>query len=128
MTSKVKLRKWLLTALMTFNLDHIHIIGRYRQGQHTLKTSRSQGQIQGHKGHFRFLAVFANFSYSFDGRVVIFLGQTFQWVCWAYWTMLSDLLSTLAKRRRSHIPRCACCPLVMRQFCKIQITYFICSY
>merc|ERR1711988_639443 len=96
------------TALMMFDLDHIHIIGRFIPGQYTLMTSRSQGQIQGHKGHFRFLAVFANFSYSFDGRVVIFLGQTFQWVCWAYWTMLSDLLSTLTKRRRSHIPRCAC--------------------
>ena len=57
---------------MTFNLDHIYIIGRYRQGQHTLMTSRSQGQSQGHEGHFRFLAVlsvFAN-SYSFDRRVL----------------------------------------------------------
>ena len=50
-----------LTVLMTLNLDHIHIIGRYRQGQHTLTTSRSQGQSQGHEGHFRFLAVFTRF-------------------------------------------------------------------
>ena len=42
---------------MTFDGHHIHIIGRYRQGQHTLMTSRSQGQSQGHEGHFRFLAV-----------------------------------------------------------------------
>ena len=42
---------------MTLDLGHIHIIGRHRQGQHTLVTSRSQGQIQGHEGHFRFLAV-----------------------------------------------------------------------
>ena len=26
----------------------------YRQGQHTLTTSRSQGQSQGHEGHFRY--------------------------------------------------------------------------
>jgi len=109
LTSKVKLRKWLLTALMTSNIDHIHIIGRYSQGQHTLVTSRSQGQCQGQEGRCRFLAVFtrfANFSDIFDWRMVIFLCRTFQWVCWACWTMLSDLLSTLAKRRRSHIPRC----------------------
>ena len=80
---------------MTPNLHQIVVIGRYGQGHDPLLTSRSQGQSQGHEGHFRFLAVFANFSYSFDGRVVIFLGQTFQWVCWAYWTMLSDLPSTL---------------------------------
>ena len=43
---------------MTFDSHHIHIIGRHRQGQHTLVTSRSQGQIQGHEGRFRFLAVF----------------------------------------------------------------------
>ena len=42
---------------MTFDGHHIHIIGRYRQGQHTLMTSRSQGQSQGHEDHFRFLAV-----------------------------------------------------------------------
>ena len=46
---------------MTFNLDHIYIIGRYRQGQHTLMTSRSQGQSQGHEGHFCYLAVFMRF-------------------------------------------------------------------
>ena len=50
---------------MMFDLDHIHIIGRYRQGQHTLMTSRSQGQIQGHEGHFRFLAVFREFLLQF---------------------------------------------------------------
>ena len=61
MTSKVKLRKWLLTALMTSDIDHIHIINRYRQGQHTLVTSRSQGQCQGHEGRFRVLAVFTRF-------------------------------------------------------------------
>ena len=57
--SKVKVRKWLLTALMTLDLGHIHIIGRHRQGQYTLVTSRSQGHIQGHEGRFRFLAVFS---------------------------------------------------------------------
>ena len=41
---------------MSFDIDHIHIIGRYRQGQHTLMTSRSQGQSQGHEGYFRFFA------------------------------------------------------------------------
>ena len=29
-------------------------IGRYRQGQHTLMTPRSQGQSQSHEGHFCF--------------------------------------------------------------------------
>lgn len=43
-----KLRKLSKTALMTFDLHHIHIIGRFGQGQHTLMTSRSQSQ--GHKG------------------------------------------------------------------------------
>ena len=94
------------------DVHHIHIIGRYGQGQTTLMTSRSQGQSQGHQGHFRFAAdlhhihiiggyaqgqstypdssgsqgrsqgheghcrflpilyVFANFSYSFDRRVL----------------------------------------------------------
>ena len=42
---------------MTFDLDDIHTIGRYRQGQHPIVPSRSQGQSQGHEGHFRFLAV-----------------------------------------------------------------------
>ena len=46
---------------MTLDLCHIHVIGRHRQGQHTLMTSRSQGQIQGHEGRFRFLAVFVRF-------------------------------------------------------------------
>ena len=46
---------------MTPDLHHIHIIGRYRQGQHTLMTSRSQGQSQGHQGHFRFFANFVRF-------------------------------------------------------------------
>jgi len=44
---------------MTLDLGHIHIIGRHRQGQHTLVISRSQGQIQGHEGRLRFLAVFS---------------------------------------------------------------------
>ena len=42
---------------MTPDVHHIHIIGRYGQGQTTLMTSRSQGQSQGHKGHFRFLSI-----------------------------------------------------------------------
>ena len=41
---------------MTPDVHHIPIIGRYRQGQTTLMTSRSQGQSQGHQGHFRFFA------------------------------------------------------------------------
>ena len=45
---------------MTFDLAHIKMIGRYEQGQHPILTSRSQGQSQGHKGHFRFLTIFAN--------------------------------------------------------------------
>ena len=55
---------------MTFDLDHIHIIGRYIQGQHTLAISRSQGQFQGHSSRFRFLAIFANSSYNFYRRVL----------------------------------------------------------
>ena len=51
-----------LTALMIFNLDHIRVIGRYGQGQHPILTSRSQGQSQGHKGHFRFLTIFTKFA------------------------------------------------------------------
>ena len=43
---------------MSFDSHHIHTIGRYRQGQHTLMTSRSQGQSQGHEGYFRFFADF----------------------------------------------------------------------
>ena len=45
---------------MIFNLDHIRVIGRYGQGQHPILTSRLQDQSQGHKGHFRFLTIFAN--------------------------------------------------------------------
>ena len=45
---------------MTLNLAHIKVIGRYGQGQHPILTSRSQGQSQGHKGHFRFLTIFTN--------------------------------------------------------------------
>ena len=45
---------------MTFNLAHIKVMGRLRQGQHPILISRSQGQSQGHRGHFRFLAIFAN--------------------------------------------------------------------
>jgi len=55
---------------MTFDLDDIHTIGRYSQGQHTLAISKSQGQCQGYSSRFRFLAVFANSSYSFDRRVL----------------------------------------------------------
>ena len=39
---------------MTSDLHHIHIIGWYGQVQHSLMTSRSQGQSQGHEGRFRF--------------------------------------------------------------------------
>ena len=52
-----------LTALMTSDHHHIYMVGRYRQGQHTLVTLRSQGQSQGHQSHFRFLADFTRFSY-----------------------------------------------------------------
>ena len=34
---------------MTFDHHHIEMVGRYKQGQHTPVTLRSQGQIQGHK-------------------------------------------------------------------------------
>ena len=51
----------LLTALMTFNHDHIKVIGRYGQGQHPILTSRSQGQGQGHEGRFRFCMLGASF-------------------------------------------------------------------
>ena len=43
-----------LTALMTSDRDHIRMVGRYGQGQHTHVTSRSQGQSQGHQGRFQF--------------------------------------------------------------------------
>ena len=42
-----------LTVLMTLNLNHIHKIGRYGQGQYPIWIPRSQGQ--GHEGHFLFL-------------------------------------------------------------------------
>ena len=47
---------------MTSNIDHIHIIGRYSQGQHSLVTSRSQGQCQGQEGRCRFFSRFYAFS------------------------------------------------------------------
>ena len=62
-----------MTTLMTPNHHHIHMVGRYRQNQHADMTSRSQGQSQGHEGHFRFLPFFYKksiTSYSFDGRVL----------------------------------------------------------
>ena len=37
-------------GLMTSDLHQNYIISRYSQGQHTLVTSRSQGQSQGHEG------------------------------------------------------------------------------
>ena len=46
---------------MTFDLDHIHITGRYGQSQRTLMTSRSQGQSQALEGDFRLLAVLTRF-------------------------------------------------------------------
>ena len=55
------------------DLHHIHIIGRYRQGQHTLMTSRSQGQSQGHQGHFRFFADFAELTNVATLFMVIYL-------------------------------------------------------
>jgi len=48
---------------MTSNIDHIHIIGRYSQGQHTLVTSRSQGQCQGQEGRCRFFSRLYAFSW-----------------------------------------------------------------
>ena len=56
---------------MTSDHDHICMVGRYGQGQHTQVTSRSQGQSQGHQGRFRFwpiLRIFANSSYSSHRR------------------------------------------------------------
>ena len=50
---------------MTTDHDHIYMVGRYGQGQHTHVTSRSQGQSQGHQGRFRipvFSHIFANSS------------------------------------------------------------------
>ena len=46
---------------MTSDHHHIQMVGRYGQGQQTPMTSRSQGQSQGHQGHFRFFADFARF-------------------------------------------------------------------
>ena len=75
--------------------------------------SRSQGQIQGHGGHFRFYAfswisptvligewLFSSVKYSNGSVGHLVPCSTWYWVIY-YW-------STLAKRRRSHIPRCAC--------------------
>ena len=47
---------------------HIHMVGRYRQGQHADMTSRSQGQSQGHQGHFRFLPILRVSLISFDSH------------------------------------------------------------
>ena len=55
-TLKVKLRNLLETALITFDGHHIHIVGRYRQGQHTLLISRSKSRSQ---RSFSFFAIFA---------------------------------------------------------------------
>ena len=41
---------------MTPNLHQIKVTGRYGQGHDPLLTSRSQGQSQGHQGHFRFFS------------------------------------------------------------------------
>ena len=68
---------------MTFDLAQIEMIGRYGQGQHPILTSRSQGKSQGHKGHFHFLIIFANFAvltalmiFNFDHiRVIARFGQ-----------------------------------------------------
>ena len=60
-TFKVKPGNRHLTALMTSNYHHIYMVGRYKQGQHTHVTLRSQGQSQGHQGHFRILADFTHF-------------------------------------------------------------------
>ena len=59
---KVKLRKLPKTSLITFDLHHIHIIGRCGQGQHNLMASRSQGQSQVHEGRYHFFVVFERFS------------------------------------------------------------------
>ena len=58
---KVKHQNRHLTALMTTDHDHIRMVGRYGQGQHTPMTSRSQGQSQGHQGRFRFFCRFRTF-------------------------------------------------------------------
>ena len=72
---------------MTPDLHHIHIIGRYRQGQHTLMTSRSQGQSQGHEGHFRFFCRFCMYSRIVLMGLLCILDRGIQICC--------DLLSTL---------------------------------
>ena len=73
---KVKPDNRHLTALMASDHHHIYIVGRYRQGQHILVTLRSQGQSQGHQGHYRFLADFTRFSLS--PPTVLIVGQ---WKC-----------------------------------------------
>ena len=60
---------------MTFDSHYIHIIGRYRQDQHTLMTSRSQGQSQGHQGHFRFSPILRVSSMSFDSHHIHIMGR-----------------------------------------------------
>ena len=47
---------------MTSDHDHIRMVGRYGQGQHTRVTSRSQDQSQGHQGRFRFSVLTCFFS------------------------------------------------------------------
>ena len=65
--SKVKPLTHHLTPLMTVLGHHIHLVGRPRQGQHTIPVSRSPGQ--GHSGGWRFwpiFRIFANSSLNFD--------------------------------------------------------------
>ena len=69
---------------MTFDRNHIHIIGSYRQGQHILMTSKSQDLIQGHDGYFRFSRFFTRYR----EYPTVLIGQTFRLVCWASLTML----------------------------------------
>jgi len=70
---------------MTSDLHQNHIIGRYSQGQHTLVTSRSQGQSQGHEGRLRFFHIFS--STSPYGGLLVILDRGMQ--------MQGDILSTL---------------------------------
>ena len=53
--------------------QHIEMVGKHTQGQHTPVALRSQGQSEGHNGRFRFwpiLRIFVNSSYSFDRRAL----------------------------------------------------------
>ena len=59
-----------LTALKTSDHHHIHMVGEYGRGQHTPMTSRSQGQVQGHRGHCRFIAKKSISSYSFNRKAM----------------------------------------------------------